>query len=85
MKNVSIIRDRGQFTIPDSIRKQVAWAKPMSAVSISVGPDEIVLKPYQTHPDWGKIWESIHKARSIKGGPGHGSLSEFIEVDRYSH
>ena len=68
MKAVSIIRDRGQLTIPDSIRKLVSWVNPMSAVSISIiKPDEIVIKPHQTKMDWDKIWENIRKSRAIKG------------------
>ena len=84
MKTVSIIRDRGQLTIPDSIRKLVNWATPMSAVSITVvKPDEIVIKPHQTNINWDKIWKGIKKSRSLKGQKG--SLSNFIAEDRYSH
>lgn len=85
MNAVSIIRDRGQLTIPDSIRKVINWASPMSAVTISViKPNEIVIRPHQVQVDWDKIWESIRKARSIKG-KGKGSLSRFIAEDRYHH
>lgn len=84
MKNVSIIRNRGQLTIPDNIRKSVNWANPLSAVSIVVvGPDEIVIKPHQPHVDWDKIWAGIEKARAISGGKGN--LSEFIAADRHNH
>ena len=84
MKNVVIIRDRGQLTIPDSIRKAVSWVTPQSAVSISVvRPDEIVIKPHQKYVDWDKIWEGIRKSRAIKGKGGN--LSKFIAEDRYSH
>ncbi len=85
MKTVGIVRERGQLTIPDSIRRMVSWITPMSAVSISVvRPDEIVIKPH--HPkevDWDKIWEGIKKARAIKGK--RGNLSKFIAEDRYRH
>ena len=85
MKTVSIIRDRGQLTIPDSIRKIVNWITPMSAVSISVvKPDEIVIKPHQKQVDWDKIWKGIQKARSIHG-KGKISTLEFIQQDRLSH
>ena len=84
MKSVSIVRDRGQLTIPDSIRKLVTWVTPMSVVSISVvKPDEIVIKPHQQNIDWDKIWEGIKKARAIKGK--RGNLSKFIAQDRYRH
>lgn len=84
MKTVSIVRERGQLTIPDSIRKIVTWIQPLSAVSISVEkPDEIVIKPHQKVVDWDKIWEGIRKSRALKGQGGN--LSSFISEDRYSH
>ena len=85
MKTVSIVRERGQLTIPDSVRKLVSWVTPLSAVSISVvRPDEIVLRPHQNHVDWNKIWESIRKSRAIHG-KGKISASEFLAKDRLSH
>lgn len=85
MKTVSIIRDRGQLTIPDSIRKVVAWITPMSAVTISVmKPDEIVITPHQKQVNWDQIWENIRKSRAIKG-KGNANAAEFLEQDRNSH
>ena len=85
MKTISIIRDRGQLTIPDSIRKLVGWASPMSAVTISVlKPDEIVIKPHQKQVNWDTIWENIRKARAIKG-KGNISAAQFLEQDRNLH
>ncbi len=85
MKTVSIIRDRGQLTIPDSIRKIVGWATPMSAVTISVmKPDEIVITPHQKQVNWNQIWKNIRKSRSIKG-KRHISAAQFLEQDRNSH
>lgn len=86
MKTVSIVRDRGQLTIPDSIRKVVSWITPMSAVSISVvKPDEIVIKPHQKQVNWDEIWEGIRQARSIKGKGKVTSAVQFLEKDRRSH
>jgi bifunctional DNA-binding transcriptional regulator/antitoxin component of YhaV-PrlF toxin-antitoxin module len=85
MKAVSIVRSRGQLTIPDSIRKVVDWVTPMSAISISViRPDEIVIRPHHKNIDWDKIWENINKSRAIEG-KGNTSASEFLEKDRNSH
>jgi bifunctional DNA-binding transcriptional regulator/antitoxin component of YhaV-PrlF toxin-antitoxin module len=84
MKVVSIIRQRGQLTIPDSIRESLSWITPLSAVSISVNkPDEIVIRPHQFEQqfDWDKLWEKIKLVRSFKG-KGKGSLSQFIAEDR---
>ena len=85
MQAVSIIRDRGQLTIPGSIRRTVSWATPMSAVSISViKPNEIVIKPHARQVDWDQIWENIRKARAI---PGKGKINtaDFLAADRRSH
>ncbi len=83
MKTVSIVRDRGQLTIPSSIRKAVNWVSPSSAVSISVvKPDEIVIKPHpQKEVDWDKLWKQIKRVRAFKG-KGRGNLSAFIAEDR---
>ncbi|MBI2596615.1 hypothetical protein HYW41_00435 [Candidatus Daviesbacteria bacterium] len=85
MKTVSIVRDRGQLTIPDSIRRVVNWIAPMSAVSISVvKPDEIIIKPHQQQIDWDQVWENIRKSRASLG-KGKISAAEFLEQDRRSH
>ena len=85
MKTVGIIRERGQLTIPDSIRKVVSWVTPLSAVSISViKPDEILIKPLSRNMGWDMTWQSINKSRAIVG-KGKISALEFIEKDRNSH
>ncbi len=85
MKTTGIIRDRGQLTIPDSIRKAVNWITPLSAVSISiVKPDEIVIKPHQQQINWDQIWSNIKKSRSISG-KGNINTSEILQADRNSH
>lgn len=86
MKTVSIVRDRGQLTIPDSIRSIATWAAPSSVVSISIEkPDEIVIRPHKKQYDWDKIWEGIRKSRAIKGKSKAISAAEFLERDRRSH
>jgi len=86
MKIVSIIRDRGQLTIPDSIRKVVSWITPMSAVTISVTKsDEITITPHKKQYNWDKIWAGVKKSRAIKGKGKGISAAEFLEQDRQSH
>ncbi|PIR61130.1 MAG: hypothetical protein COU68_01070 [Candidatus Pacebacteria bacterium CG10_big_fil_rev_8_21_14_0_10_45_6] len=83
MKTV-IIRDRGQLTIPDSIRRTIDWAMPLSAVTISIEkPDEIVIRPHgrKVAINWDDLWKQIKKARSFKGS-GSGDLSTFVVEDR---
>ena len=83
MKIVSIVRDRGQLTIPDSIRNIATWTTPTSVVSIAIEkPDEIVIRPHQIQKiDWDKLWKQIRKVRAFKG-KGRGNLSAFIVNDR---
>ena len=86
MKNVIVVRNRGQITIPDSIRKAVGWVSPMSAISISVvSPDEIVLRPQTQLVDRNKLWEMINKSRSLGVGRATQSSAKFLEADRKSH
>lgn len=86
MKTVSIIRNRGQLTIPDSIRKKVNWVDTMSVVSISlVKPNEIVIQPHDTAVNWQDVWDGISNARSISGGRDSLNTAEFLESDRNSH
>ena len=86
MKTVSIIRDRGQLTIPNSIRKVITWMNPMSAVTILVNKaDEIVIRPHAKFIDKEQIWENVKKARAIKGGGMTTSAIEFLMKDRQSH
>lgn len=81
---ISIIRSRGQLTIPDSIRALRSWANPDSVVTITSNqPDEIVIRPHKKY-DWDKIWKLIKHSRAIKG-KGKGSAAQFIEKDRQSH
>jgi bifunctional DNA-binding transcriptional regulator/antitoxin component of YhaV-PrlF toxin-antitoxin module len=86
MKTTSIIRNRGQLTIPDSVRKLVGWANPMSAVSIVVvNSEEIIIRPQRAQVDWDDIWSGITKARSIKGEGKVISATEFLTKDKASH
>ena len=85
MKDIIIVRDRGQLTIPDKIRKSIDWIHPLSPVSITVTqPNEIVIRPHLQNPDWDTIWNNIHRSRAIKG-KGNKSAAAFIEDDRRSH
>lgn len=86
IQTVSIVRDRGQLTIPDSIRTVRKWIAPASVVSITTEkPDEIVIKPHSQKGiwDWSQIWNSIELSRSFKGK--RGNLSQFIANDRKKH
>lgn len=83
--SISIVRNRGQLTIPDSIRALRSWVSTNSVVNISSErPDEIIIRPYQKGINWDKLWKQMEKVRSFKG-KNKGSLSEFIAKDREMH
>jgi bifunctional DNA-binding transcriptional regulator/antitoxin component of YhaV-PrlF toxin-antitoxin module len=86
MKSISIIRDRGQITIPDNIRKKIEWANPMHPITISiVSPQEISIKPHRIQADRAKVFEEMARIRSFRGNGKTISASEFLETDRKSH
>ena len=84
MKTVAIIRDRGQLTIPDSVRKVAHWVGNSSVVSITIEkPDEIIITPHKMSREieWDNLFEQIKKSREFKGR-GSSKGWEFIEKKR---
>ena len=85
MENVSIIREKGQLTIPDEIRKIAGWVSTSSVVSITLEkPDEIIIRPHRAQIDEAEIWKRIKMARSIKGKATMSAV-DFINADRKRH
>lgn len=83
---VSIIRSRGQLTIPDSIRTLREWTSVNSPVVItSERSEEIVIRPHKKEFDWDQIWKGISKVRALKGKGSTTSTAEFLVKDRKSH
>ncbi len=88
-QTIAVIRQRGQLTIPDSLRKQVSWAKSNMVISISINNiNELILKPYSVEKKtgkayWKEIWGQLELCRSLKGK--RGNLSQFIVEDREKH
>ena len=87
LQTTTIVRNRGQLTIPESIRDRLEWTAPGSVVTVAqVGVDKIIIKPHaadKKRVDWNKLWRNIELARSHKGTYA-GSLSRFIAADRDS-
>lgn len=87
MIRTGIIRQRGQVTIPSSIRSEVPWVKSNSVVTIILEKaDEIMIRPYEKFKkkvNWEKLWRLIAEVRGYKGKGGN--LSKFIIEDRKSH
>ncbi|OGG91918.1 hypothetical protein A3H16_02720 [Candidatus Kaiserbacteria bacterium RIFCSPLOWO2_12_FULL_53_8] len=90
IRKVGIIRQRGQFTIPDAIRDAAVWLKENGAVVITlVTPTRLEIEPLkegngkvvQETTDWETIWKRMEEVRKLPG-KYKGSLSEFIISDR---
>ncbi len=84
LQTTSIIRQRGQLTIPDSIRAVISWITPGSVVTVAkIKADAIVIRPHATaaETNWNKLWRDIGLSRSHKGNY-KGSLSRFITQER---
>lgn len=88
MQSVGTIRNRGQLTIPEEVRRAYGWATVGSVVTISAQkPTEIIIRPYSLISqkiDWEKLWNEIELARSYPSKYS-GGLSEFIAQDREKH
>ncbi|MBN1462422.1 MAG: hypothetical protein JW922_01940 [Paludibacteraceae bacterium] len=83
MKFTSVIRQRGQLTIPDELRKSLSWLYPNAAVNIFGTDDELIIKPQINNKNvdnWGLIRNGIKLSRSFKGKGKN--LSEKIALDR---
>ncbi|OGD97073.1 hypothetical protein A3A49_00890 [Candidatus Curtissbacteria bacterium RIFCSPLOWO2_01_FULL_38_11b] len=78
-----VVRDKGQVTIPEKIRKSIDWITPSSVVTVTAEkPNEIIIQPYeQKKVDWDKLWKDLKRVRSYRG-KGRGNLSAFIAEDR---
>jgi bifunctional DNA-binding transcriptional regulator/antitoxin component of YhaV-PrlF toxin-antitoxin module len=81
----SIVRDRGQITLPQIVRRQLSWLEINSPIQIYATNQEIIIKPYlsQSTTSWQKIWDSLALAQSFIGK--RGNLSQFIVSDRDNH
>lgn len=81
----SFIRQRGQLTIPKSIRRDANWASPGSPVTlVRSSVDEIAIRPFvpKKYINWEELYKQMKRVRAFKGKGNVGSLSEFIAKDR---
>jgi len=87
MISTTIVRQRGQLTIPKKLRDRASWFTEGSVVAILTSMQrEIKVVPYReagVKLDWKGIWEKIELVRTFKGE--RGNLSGFIVKDRFLH
>lgn len=83
-KDLAIVRQRYQLTIPASLRKLLDWLEPQQVVKISaVDKEKVLVEPYRRKTtNWKNIYKNLDQ---IKEWAGKTSLSEFVIKDRGTH
>ena len=81
MVATSVIRNRFQLTIPESIRENLPWLTPGTAVHLSLTGGQLVVRPYEGRMvDWRKVWKVLE---SVAGKGKQISLSKFVVDERF--
>ena len=88
IRRTSIIRQRGQLTIPGAIRQAAQWTHALAVVAIFLDdPRRIVIEPHTDKQS--KNWEALRKEmeaiRKLTATGKGGSASAFIARDRKRH
>jgi len=80
MTITAVIRDRFQLTVPQSIRENLPWLVPGTAVHLFLSNNQLTVRPYREETiDWKKIWKTL----ALVAGKGKKvSLSKFVIDDR---
>lgn len=82
IKEVGIVRDRGQLTIPNEIRQVNKWiAKDTPVTMYAVDSETIVIKPIIIKPKTNKeLYQEVLELR--KRGNKNTNLTDFVINDR---
>lgn len=90
-QTISKIRERGQLTVPQSIRAALNWSEDEVMVKVTTIQDGFrveklpishpqVKKKKLTKDEWNEIWQAFDKIR--KSGRQDIDLREFVRKDR---
>lgn len=90
------VRERGQMTLPENIRRQIDWLNTGSILEIKINPlqDKLIIKPLLSNkstankkvfkqnnqPNWNKIKKKLKTIRTW--GRQDVNLTEFLINDR---
>ena len=94
IQTISKIRERGQLTIPQEIRKALNWPDEAVVVKIVTGEDSFRVErlpiSHPQHPqkkltgkEWDKIYQNMEKIS--KSGKQNIKLTNFLRHDRDTH
>lgn len=82
MKTTSIIRDRGQLTIPDTVRDAVSWLHPLAAIDIFIDNDnQVILTPHAQRDSWEASIKKFELAQTFTN-KSTTSSTDIINQDR---
>ena len=90
-QTISKIRERGQLTVPQSIREALRWSDADTLVKVTTTEDGFRVEKlpisHPQHPkkkltkkEWGRIWKNFQKIG--QSGRQEISLKEFVRHDR---
>lgn len=80
----AIIRQRGQITIPDTIRQSASWITEHQPVVVFLADEnELHIRPVQQATDWQALQREIGRVRALPGRPI--DTTKFIADDRQRH
>lgn len=88
IRKTAIIRQRGQLTIPEAIRKALSWARDLAVVTISISPTGAIVIQSQEerkHVSNKEFWNLVKRVRKLTATGKGGSASAFIARDRLQH
>ncbi len=91
IQNISKIRGRGQFTVPQNVRQALNWPEDEIIVKVTTQSDGFRVErlpiSHPQHPkkkltkeEWDRIWQAFDKIR--KSGRQDIDLREFVRKDR---
>jgi bifunctional DNA-binding transcriptional regulator/antitoxin component of YhaV-PrlF toxin-antitoxin module len=84
LAKIVIIRQRGQITIPDSIRQSAPWIIENQPVNVYlVNENEVRISPVGQAIDWEKLQRDITTVRALPGEDF--DSTSFIAEDRKTH
>lgn len=81
IKEVGIVRDRGQLTIPNEIRRANKWiAKDTPVTMYAIDSETIVIKPVVKAKTNKELYQEVLEIR--KHGNKNTNLTDFVIYDR---
>ena len=84
-EGIGIVRDRGQLTIPYSLRSSLDWIKTDTPVKMKLRKNKIIIEPIEEKMrgkkvNWNKLWKDLDDIQ--KSAKHKTNLTQFVIKDR---